>query len=129
MGTLAIRATRSCDFPTQVICVAVLTRTDFGAFRVVICILIERDSMRRVSVAENVAATATVVLAGEEAEVLLTCGVVAKVGFGIRLQRENQLAKNSTIRNRYCEKPVGFGREHMQGKARLMENSAGHERF
>lgn len=88
VGALAVGTARACDLPSQVICKAVFTSTNFGTFRVVVRIFVERDSMARVSVTEDVAASSTVMLSREEAEVDLAGCVVANNGFRIRLQEK-----------------------------------------
>lgn len=53
--------------------------------RVEVCVLVERHHEARVPVAEDVAAPAAVVAAGEVVEVALAGGVVAHGGLGVRL--------------------------------------------
>ena len=88
MGALAVGTARACNLPSQVIREAVFTSTDFGTFRVVVRILVERDGMTGMSVAEDVAASSTVMLSREEAEVDLAGCVVANNGFRVRLQEK-----------------------------------------
>lgn len=75
--------------PAQVVGVAVFASSDFGTLGVVVRVLVEGDGARRVPVAEDVSAAATVVFAREEAEVEVAGSVVADGGFGVGLHRRD----------------------------------------
>lgn len=70
--------------PPPVLFPAVLARSRFCAVRVELCVLVERDRVVGVRVAEDMATVAAVVTPLEEAECLLTDGRVANDSVGVR---------------------------------------------
>ena len=74
-----------------------LTCTDFGAFGVVVGILVEGNDMARMLVAEDVTASSTVMLAGEKAKVNLAGCIIANNGFRVRLQEEKAISMKYVI--------------------------------
>lgn len=77
VGGFAIRSTRSCNPPSLVIREAMLAGTNSRAFRMVVGVLVERDEVGRMHIAENVSTTSTVMPTSEVAEVSGAGSVVA----------------------------------------------------
>lgn len=87
MRALAITPTAPCNLPAPEIPPAVLASPCARAFGMVICVLVERDAVLAVQVAEDVAAAPTVVFACEVGEVALAGCFVTNLGFRIGLLR------------------------------------------
>jgi hypothetical protein len=88
MRALAITPAASCNLPRSEVPPAVLARPRACAFGMIVSVLIERDGIQGVRVAEDVAAASTMVAAGEVGEVALTSCFVADGGIGIGLRDE-----------------------------------------
>jgi hypothetical protein len=87
MRALAIAPAAPCNLPAPEIPPAVLASPRARAFGMVICVLVERDAVLAVQVAEDVAAAPTVVFACEVGEVALAGCFVANLGFRVGLLR------------------------------------------
>lgn len=77
LGGLAVRPARSCNPPSLIIREAMLAGADFCAFGMVVGVLVERDEVGRMQIAENISTTTTVMPTSKVAEVSSAGSVVA----------------------------------------------------
>lgn len=82
---LAVRTTRPCNLPSFVLREAEFAGATTCPLRMVVRVLIERDGIRRVSVAEDITAAPAVVSSSEVSECSGACGFVANGSFRVGL--------------------------------------------
>jgi hypothetical protein len=97
MRALAITPATSCNLPACEVPPAMLAGPRACAFGMVVGILVERDTVERMHITEDVATASTVVPAGEVAEVALAGCFVTDCGFGIGLLRGKSVRRSGQV--------------------------------
>lgn len=94
---IARRLTVGATAPGLEFGVAMGTRSARCPSWVVVCVLVEGNLIRRVPVAEDIAAASTMVAADEVAKVTLACRLVADSGFLVGLLQTIELVLDSSM--------------------------------